>query len=354
MIFWIGNIVLFIIYNFFLSISQLKKEQKNSFLLLIMFLQLLFMYTFGSQNIFPDTLPYLQGFEYSSKIGWLDIPNITYGDANLKAEIGWWYYNKILSSIYNNSTYLLFASGFIYLLAYFKLIKKHSLVTWLSIFLFIMTVFYTSFFLLRQTLAVSICLFSLRYIVERKFLKFFLLIGIAFCFHQTSLIFITLYFLYPLKLNNKSFFIYIGLALILSLAFRQMVNIATSNLIFYATYGSDDSYHLVQNNTSLYISLSVFIFINFCYYPFKKINNYEKIFLFMLLLFLFVEFSRVGLAGTIGRLNLYFIASIIILLPNAIKRVKKPMIRYIYMTTISILYLILMMQQMYYGFDLIF
>ena len=114
MIFWIGNIVFLIMYNFILSITQVKKEQKKSFLLLIMFGQLLFMYTFGSQNIFPDILSYLEGFKYSSKIGWLDVPNIKFSDANLKAEIGWWYYNKILSSIYNNSTFLLFASGFIY------------------------------------------------------------------------------------------------------------------------------------------------------------------------------------------------------------------------------------------------
>ena len=352
MIFWIGNIVFLIMNNFILSISQVKKEQKKSFLLLIMFGQLLFMYTFASQNIFPDLESYLQGFEYSSKIGWLDVPNIRFSDAYLKAEIGWWYYNKILSSIYNNSTYLLFASGFIYLLAYFKLIKKHSLVPWFSIFLFIATVYYNSFFLLRQTLAVSICLFSIPYIVEIKFWKFFLLIGIAFYVHQTSIIFIPLYFLYPLKLNKKFFFIYIGLGSILSLGFRQAVNIVTSNLSFYATYGTDN--HLVQNYTTLYITLSVFIFITFCYYPFKKINNYDKIFLFMLLIFIFLDFSRTDLPASISRLNLYFYASIIILLPNAIKRIKKPIIRYISIISVSILYFILMIQQMHYGFDLIF
>ena len=39
----------------------------------------------------------------------------------------------------------------------------------------------------------------------------------------------------------------------------------------------------------------------------------------MLLLFLFFGIFRGGLPGTIGRLNLYFIASLIILLPNACK-----------------------------------
>ena len=73
----------------------------------------------------------------------------------------------------------------------------------------------------------------------------------------------------------------------------------------------------------------------------------------MLMLFVMIDLSRIGLPGTIGRLNLYFYSGLIILFPNACKRIKTPIFRYMAIIAISVVYFIVMIKQMNYGFGLI-
>lgn len=332
---------------------RLSHEKRTSFLIAIMFLQLLFLYVFNDINIFPDTLYYIQLFNYISNVEWLDVPFIQHFYANVKPDIGWFYYLKILSFLFNDTAILLFTTGLIIILTYLILIRKHSLIPWLSIFLFTTIVFYDSLFILRQYLAVAVCFLSIPYIIERKIWKFLLVISIAFTIHQTAFIFILLYFLYPFNLNRYFIPIIISTGIFLYVITAQNLLYFFSDLLFgYAIYSQD--VFLRSNYTSLIISIGVFLFIGICYYPFNQIDKYDKLFIFMLVLIFFIDFARIGLPGTIGRLNIFFSPAVIILLPNAIKRIKTHTFKYISITAISVLYFILMINQMSYGFKLIF
>lgn len=350
---WIGNIILLIFYGVIVSSkTELSKGRKTSLLLIIMFLQLLFLYVFNDSATFPDKTAYLQGFDYSLQVGWNDVAKIQNFSPEIKFELGWCYYTKILSFLYSDSAILIFATGFIIIISYFILIKKYSLIPWLSILLFITTVFYNSLFVLRQYLAVAICLFSIPYIIERKFWKFLLLIIIAFSIHQTAVIFVLLYLLYPFKIEKKFIILVISMGILFYVGFEFALNFAATHLIGYLIYKED--IFEGANNTLFILSLCVFVFIWICYYPLVQIDNHDKLFFYMLLLFVMIEFSRIGLPGTIGRLNLYFYPALIILLPNACKRIKKPIFKYISITSISVVYFIFMIRQMNYGFHLIF
>jgi hypothetical protein len=294
----------------------------------------------------------LRGFDYSLKVGWLDVRKIQHFSHEIKFELGWCYYTKILSFIYNNSSILLLATGITIILAYFVLIKKYSLIPWLSIFLFITTVFYNSMFVLRQNLATAICLFSIPYIIERKLFKFLLLIFIAFSIHQTAVIFVLLYLLYPLKIDKRYFILIISMGILFYVGFQFALKFAATYLSGYGIYRQ--AIFTPSNATALLISICVFIFIWICYYPFTHLDNHGKLFFQMLVLFVMIDLSRIGLPGAIGRLNLYFYLSLIILLPNAIQQIKNPVFKYISIISISVLYFILMLKQMNYGFDLIF
>jgi len=348
---WIGNIVLMLFYSIFLNKRYiLIRGKKTSLIVILMSLQLLFLYTFNDYNIFPDTLAYLNLFDHVSKTGWLDIPQIR-NHIYIKPDFGFIYFVKTLSFLFNNRTILLFVTGFVYIKSYFTIINRYSLIPWLAILLFISTVFYDSLFILRQSLSVSVCLFSIPYIIERKLFKFLLLILIAFSIHQTSFIFIILYLIFPYKISMKFFFYSSILGIVAFLGLRFVIDFVIPYLSGYSIY-LEDVFEL-SNATSAIISLIVFLFILICYYPFNNISQYDRLFFHMLLIYLIIDLSRFGLPGSIGRLNLYFTIGLVILLPNAIKRIKQPVFKYISVIAISISYFILMINHMNYGFDLI-
>ena len=92
---------------------------------------------------------------------------------------------------------LLYAAGFSFL------IYRHSDQPFLSI-LFLVALYYR-FTLsgLRQTMVLALVLIAYHYIVERKLVPYLILIGIAFFFHSSVLIFLPAYWIADLRLDLK-------------------------------------------------------------------------------------------------------------------------------------------------------
>ena len=82
--------------------------------------------------------------------------------------------------------------------------------SWIFIFLFfsIGGVYYQSYNLIRQTMAISIFLYSIRFIKRKQFIYYMLTIIICSFFHKSILIFIPIYFLYGIKMSLHYKFIY--------------------------------------------------------------------------------------------------------------------------------------------------
>ena len=64
----------------------------------------------------------------------------------------------------------------------------------------------------RQCLAMSICLFSYKFIKERRIIPFLILLLLAFTFHKSSILFIAAYFIYKRKIGWLNAAIYAGFA----------------------------------------------------------------------------------------------------------------------------------------------
>lgn len=354
MIYWIGNIVLFLIYVGIFNTIRIPEKKRNKLLLIIMFWQLLFLIVFKNNNIFNDIWVYLLGFDYSLSIGWNEVAKIQNFEPEVKFEIGWAYYTKLLSSFLDYRGLLLLVTGVIILRSHFFFIKKYSQIIWFSIFLFITVFFYNSLFVLRQHLALAILLFSIPYIIERKPLKFLIVILIAFLFHQTALFFILLYFLYPIKLNFKSLVFFVAFGICFYLIFKDILEISASLLNGYEAYkyGVGDS--RIGNFTPLLISIVLLIFLSVVYWPISNFSGHEKLFFFMILVMVLIDAARIGFTGTIGRLNLYNYPAILILLPNGCFRITNKSMRFLSILVISLLYFLMMLESMEYGFDLEF
>jgi hypothetical protein len=135
-----------------------------------------------------DWLPYLHNFIDSDSIEKIFL-NVLLG-----FEIGYGYFVFIIRSFTDNYIWFLIIHALIY---YFLVLKANKV---LSPFPFIsMFIFYSSTMGIlgsnRQLIALAICLYSVKYILDEKPLKFLLAIALAFSFHSSALFFLIYYFL---------------------------------------------------------------------------------------------------------------------------------------------------------------
>jgi hypothetical protein len=272
----------------------------------------------------------------------------------LSIEVGWYWLNKMVYIISGNSFTLFFTVSLIIVISYIITIKRYSAIVWLSVFLFITTLFYNSLFILRQNVAIAICLLSIPYILSRNPIKFFLVALLALSFHYSAIIWILVYFVYPMKIDIKYYF-FIGVGTLL--VFIYMEQLLNNALMFSSKISAyTDYYNRLHSKTagsikSLIVPLSNFaLFI----YAFRKqtITGYNK--LFFILIVFNINLYLINYLGTsftqITRLSPYFSVASIILLPNAIANIKNKMEKHVFTMAVCIAYLFLLNSTAQYGY----
>jgi hypothetical protein len=100
-------------------------------------------------------------------------------------------------ALYFNSPPLLFVLYGIptYLLVYFSFIK-YSKNVGLSMIIYIGLFYLISFSIIRQALAIAICLFSYRYLQGKSFFKYSLCVLFAVLFHYSAIVLLFIYYIY--------------------------------------------------------------------------------------------------------------------------------------------------------------
>lgn len=179
----------------------------------------------------------------------------------------------------------------------------------LASILFMALVFYFSFTYLRQMFAAAIIGLSIRYIIERKFLKYCAIIIAAFSFHNSAIIFFPMYFIANRKYSK------VHILLLMSACFIIGVTGIKSNLYNFFDDISTRAAHAdyaVQEDTRIAYILEAGFFLFFLiksYYhlPDTKQNIvlYNIALAFCAILLLFIR-SENG-----GRLSWYFVYGLI-------------------------------------------
>lgn len=139
-------------------------------------------------------------------------------------EFGYIGFNWAIAHITNNRYIFIFLYTIcmyaIILHSFRKYAKNYSLAS----ILFLALVFYFSFTYLRQMFAAAVIGLSIRYIIERKFLKYCAIIFAAFSFHNSAIIFFPMYFIANKKYSKAH------ILLLMSVCFIIGVTGITSNL----------------------------------------------------------------------------------------------------------------------------
>lgn len=182
---YIFTLVVLLIFSFLELRTTLTDIQHKSMLI---FVFCLFVFQVGFRwQTGTDWEPYLLHFEFVNNLDDVYSPISGF-------EIGYGFFIYIVKNLWNSYSAFLFIHAIVYYILVFSAFKKLSPYVFISLLVFYaitMGVMGSN----RQLISLSICLFALRYVVNKNAVKFFLLVGFAFLFHSSALLFIVYFFL---------------------------------------------------------------------------------------------------------------------------------------------------------------
>lgn len=235
------------------------------------------------------------------------------------------YLTKIISDNFSFFIFIFFITTFLIKLI---VIRKFSSDLYVSLFIYITTVFLIyDLNGIRQGMAMSITFLSTIFIYKRNILIFLVLIFIATLFHTSAIVFLPFYWLSTIKIKNKKKLIISMLFLIfLSIPFKDFI---LSNPLFQYIFSIESLTHYstyVDETSEIYKSIPILsiatfqriIIWTFFIYNIDKIKCDEKLKIILLnaytlsiLLFVFFSFS----ADFSARLSYYYKIFEIIIIP---------------------------------------
>lgn len=242
-------------------------------------------------------------------------------DRTVSSEIGFNMIVKIMQWLFGLDNYIVIFALFSFITALFfvKAIYDQGEWVWLNYFLLMANGFYfSSFTSVRYYLALSIALFSLKYVMKGKPIQFtFTILIAAVLFHKSVLIVIPFYYLAKLRYKKWHLIPLLGLCAsfwIFSSFYRKLV------FLFYPFYENS----AFDDNKISYINilkaLAVLVLCLIYYKPAIKDNIKNKI-LFNLNIIALIIFSCLWFIPETTRVGYYFSSTNIFLIPAVLSRI---------------------------------
>ncbi len=179
----------------------LSVRQTKQYMMYLAALLLILQSGLRNVAVGPDTYAYSLKFVDSLSTTWREIIQdflTVYVDDEGK-DPGYYFIQKTFSSLIPDfQCFLLFIAG-VFFWGFFSVVGHYTstkMEIFLAVFLYLALFF--EFFSVtgcRQVLATAFCLFSVKYIREKKWLPYLALMLVAFTIHRSSLIFLPFYFL---------------------------------------------------------------------------------------------------------------------------------------------------------------
>lgn len=230
-----------IVFNF--GFNYRYELSKNKFFCFIASLIWILLSGLRSLEVGADTYSYkVNFFDKVINISWNELLTSFYskyflGDVTLDKDLGYRLFEKTFHIFSDNYQIYLIVIAIIFFIPLAKMIYKYSANCYLSYILF-SCLFYSFFAItgLRQTIATSIVvLFGIDLIMEKKLLKFGIIVGIASTIHASALCFFPFYWISRIKINKKTLLIY-WLLILLSFIFKNQVFVLLRNITGYENY----------------------------------------------------------------------------------------------------------------------
>jgi len=264
-------------------------DRTNCAVIFLTFSFCLFLLSFLRWETGTDWDAYLTFFTNSNI--WLEESEFEWGFSRV---------NELVRIHINNFSVLLFILGAIVFSFQSKAILKLSTYPITSLFI-LWSVSFGNIFFVRQTLSVVILIYSIKYIQQRFFWRFLLMIGFAMLFHRTAIIFVMAYWVYHLNLRPLTMALYILVSIFLSALIVKVME--TFGALMGGIIESKLNFYLSDSDSTLgaRASLSQIIIKGFA----------NKIFIFVASVLMLKKIDEEDVPIFRGYLNLYFVGIVL-------------------------------------------
>lgn len=244
MLVYLINIFLIIVWALILCTGKQHLMKKILFVS-ICFIQL-FLISAYRYRVGADYSQYAIGF---FKMALSDFSEMSYEDW----EIGFILLNKIIGHFTADPGAFIIITSLIILIGPAYLIARYSVNPFISVFLYVnMYLFYMDMNFIRQAIAMSIMCFAYKFLVEKKFWRFLLIILLAATFHLTVIYMIPVFFVCLIPVSSRSHILYLFGLLFYYILSDGMLSIILSR--FHTEYSGSE-----------FIEKGVYFY--YCFYP---------------------------------------------------------------------------------------
>ncbi len=295
---------------------------------------------FGALSIMPlaiiSAVRYNVGTDFSS---YCQIYEMSHSK-NAYIEQGFLSFMCILHKISDNPQIFIAVSSLIICAFYFYSIYKNSCNPVYSVLLFVIIGdYFSSMNVIRQMFAMVISLFTIPYIKSRKWLKTFIIIGIAMMIHKSAFIMIFLYFILALEWKPMTY----TTALLATFASAGLLKATVlpilQRLTTYGRFFLKTSRYSKSNIdwASFLIYFSFFVLMSYKYKAIQKNKNLKLLYSAVWIALVIVA-SGIVMPTTVVRLALYMNPIIAIYVPELTCLTLRKSTRYVINFAIVFLY----------------
>ena len=261
-----------------------------------------------------DTALYYKNWEMMSKVSWSDLPRVL---QSIDFEYGYQICVWILSHLFPWGQWLLILSGAFFSLSIGLFTYRNSKNPVLSLTVFCCLGLF-SFMVqgLRQSIAMSICLFAYEQCKQKHFVRFVLLVMIASLFHASALVFLLVYFLKNFKLNT----IQMGIFAILTFIGIQLLPYIFDalNVVMHENYDMQSA-----SKTGGVIAILIYaVIILFGVISKDTSDEHYALFVYSAMVAAVAMMLRNSVSGIAERVSYYFAFAQMIVLSNSIASLK--------------------------------
>lgn len=240
---------------------------------------------------------------------------------NNKNEVGWSLITFISKQLDLPFACVNFITAVIIFSFLFFIIKQSPLPVFSLLLYLLLFRYFASFNILRQSISITIILYAVKFIVDRKLVKYLFFCIIASLFHASSIILIFVYFISYLKLNLKLSYVLIAISFIIPIFHLDTLFFQLFYEIDYLSYYM--KYFNIEYEFKRYVIIyyipNIILTIIFIYLHQKSksstLSVYSKLWFFAILITnLTINYYA------LFRINELFITSVIIGIPLMINR----------------------------------
>lgn len=281
-----------------------KRITRGCFLLLLLLVGLRHP-SMGIDLVYGSTWTgYIYSFHQISSMSWGEVITL---ERFFNYDKGYILLNKLIGSVFANTQFFLAVIALISLISVFYLIEKKSDAPLVSVIIYLgLPCFLVLYSALRQGIALGLSLLSVRFIEEKKPIKFILLILLAMCFHSTSVIFLLAYPIYHIKLNKMLRWTSVWMLPVVWMLKKPIFIIASQ------IFGREPS---IDNNGAITLFLVFSVIYIFCVvYSKSEHQGYLNLFYVACCIQ-----ALGGLNSIIIRAGYYYMIVLVILLPNVLE-----------------------------------